>query len=297
MKSLATSLCLVLLILFSFCSAEAVIKIGMLAQRGPEIAMREWGGIAQHLTSELGEEVQIVPLGFTEVLDFCWNEPQGFLFANSWFYVRAKVLRGAKALATVKYQGTSPWFGGTIFVRADSPVSSLADLKGKRFTCVKFSSAGGWLFAKGLIMKETGIVPEKDFADLREGQTHDGVVYTVRDGKADAGTVRTNMLESMQREGKIDMKEFRIVHPMRHPDFDDVCSTPLYPDWPVASLKNTPPQLASRMQQALLSIPQGHSALEQARKINVSYPHLITSLWRNCLNFSKWNRSRSRIRA
>ncbi len=286
MKRLITLICLMLLVSSSF-NAEAVIKIGMLAQRGPEIAIREWGGIAQHLTTQLGQEVQIVPLGFTEVLDFCWNEPQGFLFANSWFYVRAKVLRGAKAIATVKYQGTSPWFGGTSFVRADSPVSTLADLKNKRFICVKFSSAGGWLFAKGLIMKETGIVPEKDFADLREGQTHDGVIYAVRDGKADAGTVRTNMLESMQREGKINTTEFRIIHPMRHPDFDDACSTPLYPDWPVASLKNTPSELASRMQQALLSIPQGHPALEQARKIERFVPALDYEPLEELLKFLK----------
>jgi phosphate/phosphite/phosphonate ABC transporter binding protein len=274
MKRLLISMFLITLMFFFNDHAGAVIKIGMLAQRGPEIALKEWGGIAEHLTKELGEEVQIVPLEFTEVLDFCRNERQGFLFANSWFYVRAKVLRGAKALVTVKYQGTSPWFGGVILVRADSPIISLGDLRGRRFMCVKYSSAGGWLFAKGVIVKETGMAPEKDFAPLSEGLTHDAVVYAVRDGKVDAGTVRTNILETMQREGKIDMKEFRVIHPVRHPDFEDVCSTPLYPDWPVASLKDTPPQLESRMQRALLSIPSSHPALEQARKIERFVPAL-----------------------
>jgi len=118
------------------------------------------------------------------------------------------------------------------------------------------------------------MVPEKDFAPLSEGLTHDAVVRAVAEGKVDAGTVRTNILETMQREGKIDMKGFRVIHPVRHADFEDVCSTPLYPDWPVASLKDTPPQLESRMQRALLSIPSGHPALEQARKIERFVPAL-----------------------
>jgi len=254
--------------------AGAEIKIGMLAQRGPEIALKEWGGIAQYLTTELGQEVKIVPLGFTQVLDFCWNEPQSFLFANSWFYVRAKVLRGANAIVTVKYQGTNPLFGGVILAKAGSGMQSLADLRQKRFMCVKFSSAGGWLFAKGVMVEEAHIQPETDFKELVEGRTHDAVVYAVRDGKVDAGTVRTNILETLQREGKIDMKTFQIIHPVAHPDFGEVCSTPLYPDWPLASLKDTPPDLVARMKKALLSIPPGHPALEQARKIDRFLPAL-----------------------
>jgi ABC-type phosphate/phosphonate transport system substrate-binding protein len=137
MKRLLVSIFLITVIFSFHDQAGAVIKIGMLAQRGPDIALKEWGGLAEYLTKELGEEVQVVTLDFTEVLDFCRNERQGFLFANSWFYIRAKVLRGAKALVTVKYQGTSPWFGGVIFARADSAINSLGDLRGKRFMCVK----------------------------------------------------------------------------------------------------------------------------------------------------------------
>ncbi len=112
--------------------------------------------------------------------------------------------------------------------------------------CVKFSSAGGWLFEKGVIVRG-GIVPERDCGKLVEGRTHDAVVYAIRDKKADVGTVRTNILESMQREGKIDMKDFTIIHPMKHPDFSEVCSTPLYPDWPFASLSKSPPEVTEKL--------------------------------------------------
>lgn len=265
---------LTMLVVIGFASvAQAEIKIGMLAQRGPDIALKEWGGIGDYLTQRMGDKVTIVPLAFTEVLEFSRNEPSAFIFVNSGFYVRAKVLRGAKALVTAKYKGSGASFGGVIFARRDSGISTIDDLRHKILMCVKFSSAGGWLFQKGVLV-EDGLIPEKDCAKLVEGKTHDAVVYAVMNKKADAGTVRTNILESMQREGKINMNDFVIIHPVKHPDFPEVCSTPLYPDWPLASLKKTSPEVAEKMKQALLAMEPGNPALEQARKLERFIPAL-----------------------
>jgi two-component system, LuxR family, sensor histidine kinase TtrS len=57
------------------------------------------------------------------------------------------------------------------------------------------------------------------------------------------------------------------LNQMRHPGVSEACSTPLYPDWVVASLGKTPPELADKVKQALLGLPPGHPALVQARKI------------------------------
>jgi ABC-type phosphate/phosphonate transport system substrate-binding protein len=248
--------------------ALAEIRIGMLAQRGPEMALKEWGALGDYLSQKLGDKVTIVPMNFTNFMDFCDTHPEGFIFTNPWFFVKAKVLKGGKAPATVKYQSSGNLFGGVIFTRRDSGIKTISDMRGKVVMCPKLSSPGGWLFQKGEIVKQ-GIVPEKDFKKLleTEKESHDEVVYAVKQGKVDVGTVRTNLLEAMQREGKINMDEFRILNEQHLEGFPEVCSTPLYPDWPVASLKNTPPQLAARMREALLSIPAGHPALEKARKI------------------------------
>jgi ABC-type phosphate/phosphonate transport system substrate-binding protein len=249
-------------------TVTAEIKIGMLAQRGAETALKEWGGLEKYLSDRLGDKVTVVPLKFSEFMDFCRTDPAQFIFTNPWFYVRAKVMYHARALVTVKYQGAGTMMGGVIFTRSDSGIKSLGDLVGKNLMCAKFSSPGGWLFQKGVMVK-AGMVPERDFKTLIEppSESHDAVVYAVKDGKADAGTVRTNLLETMEREGKIKMSEFRIINETKHEDFPLVCSTPLYPDWCVAALRSTPPKLAEKMKQELLAIPVGNPALEQARKI------------------------------
>lgn len=250
--------------------AQADVRLGMLAQRGPETALKEWGPLGDYLSAKIGEKVIIVPLKFTEFMDFVDREPTGFIFTNPWFYVRAKVLKNAQALVTVKYQGSGDMMAGVIFTRRDSGIKSLQDLRSKVLMCPKLSSPGGWLFAKGEIVK-SGIVPEKDLKQLLETakESHDEVVFAVRDGKADVGTVRNNILETMQREGKINMQDFLVLNEIKHENFSDVCSTPLYPDWPVAALKGTSPELVKKMKQALLSIPKGHPVLEQARRIDV----------------------------
>lgn len=268
MKLRATSVFVLIALACFLTTASAEIKIGMLAQRGAETALKEWSGLEQYLTNQLGEQVTIVPLKFTEFMDFCKSDPSAFIFTNPWFYVRAKVMNGANALVTVRYKGSGNMMGGVIFARNDSGITSLKDLRGKSLMCPKFSSPGGWLFQKGEMMK-AGLAPERDFSQLLEtpNESHDAVAYAVRDGKVDVGTVRTNLLETMQREGKINMSDFRILNPMQHEGFPEVCSTPLYPDWPVASLRDTPPAVARKVKKAFLSIPQGHPALEQARKI------------------------------
>ena len=268
MKSRASLLAAILVLAIVPTLSQAEIKIGMLAQRGPDKAVQEWGGLAELLTEKMGDKVTIVPLAFSEFMDFCDTDRSGFIFTNPWFYVRAKVLKTAKALVTVKYRGSGNMMGGVIFAARDSGISHIDDLRGKVVMVPKLSSPGGWLFEKGEIVKQ-GVNPEKDFKRLVESEkeSHDQVVMAVKEGKADVGTVRTNILETMQREGKISIQDFVIINRMNHQGFPELCSTPLYPDWPVASLRDTRPDLSARMKEALLTIPPGHPALEQARKL------------------------------
>jgi len=131
---------------------------------------------------------------------------------------------------------------------------------------VKETSFGGWR-AAWRELKEAGINPVKDFASLSFGGTHDAVVYAVRDGKVDAGTVRTDTLERMNEEGKIRMDDFYVIHehgggnvhlPFLH-------STREYPEWPIAKLKHTANELAEKVSTELINMPENAVAAQAAR--------------------------------
>jgi ABC-type phosphate/phosphonate transport system substrate-binding protein len=245
-------------------SVFAEIRIGVQAPSGAEKAEQDWAALATYLSGRLGDKVVFVPISPAAFREFCEANPQGFLFHNAWVYIRARLVKGAHALVTVDYQGEGPQFGGVIFARRDSGINSLRDVRDKVLMCYKFSSLGGWLFQKAELIKN-GITPEKDCKQLLEAPDQMAVVQAVKDKKADVGTVRTGILERMQREGKIDLKDFVILNETRHEGFSQLCSTALYPEATLASLRGTPPDLAAKMKSTLLSIPIGHPALRAPR--------------------------------
>ena len=83
-------------------------------------------------------------------------------------------------------------------------------------------------------LKKIGLDPYRHFNELTFGGTHHDVVFAVREGKVDAGTVATSILAQMITKGQ---------------EGSGTCyglSTRLYPEWPFSKLKYTPDDIAER---------------------------------------------------
>ncbi|MDH5298323.1 MAG: phosphate/phosphite/phosphonate ABC transporter substrate-binding protein [Desulfobulbaceae bacterium] len=265
-------------------SAQADFKIGVLAKRGPEEAMKTWGATGDYLTKAVGEKCTIVPLKFTDIEPAVAGNKIDFMLANSAFYVEMEKKHKVRAVTTMinSYKGKPlKEFGGVIFVRQDSPIKTLADIKGKKFMCVKYSSFGGAHMAWRLL-KENGIDPQKDTAAFLEGGKHDNVVLAVKNGAADAGTVRSDTLERMQDEGKIKMSEFRVINQVKD-DFPFVHSTQLYPEWPLAATASTNKALADKVAAALMAMGKDDPAAQAAKVVGWTKPMNYKSV-ADCLN-------------
>ena len=161
-------------------------------------------------------------------------------------------------------------FGGVLFVRSDSPIRSLKQIKGKRFMCVKYSSFGGAQMAWRLLLQQ-GVNPKTDCAAFLEGGTHDNVVMAVKNNKADVGTVRSDTLERMESEGLIQMQDFRIINQMED-SYPFVHSTRLYPEWPLAACATTDPKLAKKVAKALFLLKYTHEAMAASKVYKWTYP-------------------------
>ncbi len=243
------------------------INIGVLARRGPEACLLEWSPTAEYLSERMPDtSFHIVPLTFQEIASAVENGRVDFVIANPYVYVELQNLYGVSRMATTKRlspQGYTPLFGGIIFCRTDRrKINSIEDLKGKSFAAVDETSFGGWMVAWRELQR-FGINPFRDFAALTFNGTHDDVIVAVRDGKADAGTVATPVLEQMIAEGKITPDTFRILNKQTQPGFPYALSTRLYPEWPFARLKHTPDELAEKVAIFLLGMPM-HSAAAKA---------------------------------
>lgn len=251
------------------CLAGEVVKIGVLAKRGPVKALQMWNATGEYLSRALGDKkFEIIPLDFEAVDAAVKNSDVDFFLVNSSMYITAKIKYGATAIATmVNSRNGNPLtsFGGVIITSSENEeINTLADLKGKRFMAVEETSFGGWQMAFKEII-DSGIDPGKDFAELIFIGNHDNVALAVQNEAVDAGTVRTDTLERMQGEGLIDMEDLKVLARKDHAGFPYVCSTKLYPEWPLAKVKSTPDTLAQEVVSALKRLKPSDRAAKDGK--------------------------------
>src|SRR5690606_8723630 len=121
-----------------------------------------------------------------------------------------------------------------------STLQGLEDLRGRRLAIVGRGGFGGYQLVWGEL-DALGIEPEVDLAALHEvGFPMGGVVDAIDAGLADAGVLRSCLLEQHPDW----VARFRVLSPRDEAGFPCATSTPLYPDWPLAALRHTPPELS-----------------------------------------------------
>lgn len=254
------------------------IKIGLRAHRGAEIGLKRWQPTAEYLNEKIPEHTFVfVPFEINSLLNQAVSRNEfHFVLSNPASFIEYKVRYGASPVATLinkrKNQGYTR-FGSVIFTRADrDDINSFEDLKGKTFLGVDEQGFGGWRVTWHELLAK-GIDPYKDFKQLSfAGGIQPNVVYAVRDGKFDAGTVRTDMLERMAESGKIQLDTFKVLEPKEIKNFGFFHSTTLYPEWPFAKLNHTSDELARRVAAALYNIPAESQAAIAGKYVGWTVP-------------------------
>ncbi|MBL8669535.1 MAG: PhnD/SsuA/transferrin family substrate-binding protein [Alphaproteobacteria bacterium] len=237
------------------------MRIGVLAQRGMEEALRAWVPTARHLGERIpSRSFAVVPLAQSELSDAARSGQVDFVITNAAHLAALGVEAGARPIATLRASDDHEYgslFGAVVFARSErTDLATFADLRGKRFAAASRDSFGGFHLAWRELAR-AGIDPDTDFARLGFlGLPQDEVVYAVIAGEYDAGTVRAGLLEQLAAEEKIDLAEIRVVAPRDPPRFPYRLSTPLYPEWAIAALRTTPGALSAEVMLALLAMPR-----------------------------------------
>ena len=106
-------------------------------------------------------------------------------------------------------------------------------------------------------LKKHGIDAPDIFSNLDfTGFPQNKVVYSVLEGRFDAGTFRTDELETLAQLGKINLADIKVLNLKKADGFPFLLSTDLYPEWPFAKTKNTSEHLAKQVALALLKVTE-----------------------------------------
>lgn len=236
-------------------------KVAVRAHRGIEIAIKQWQPTMQALEKALPEHhFTLIPIvNINEITERAGKGEFHFVLTNPSSYVELNELYDAKALVTLnnkRVNTAQSQFGSVIFTHArNSEIMGLSSMKGKSLMAVSEPAFGGWRVA-WLEMLGQGFDPYRDLklVSFTESRTQPEVVMAVLDGKVDIGVVRTDLLERLEAEGKIDMRSLRVINNQDIKEFPFFLSAALYPEWPLAALTTVPSGHIEQVKSALRDI-------------------------------------------
>lgn len=122
-------------------------------------------------------------------------------------YLQAKKRAGAELLAVQVENGSSTYLAG-IFVRGDSPLHTLGDLKGKTLAVGDPGSTSSFAFPLAMLIK-AGVDPVKDLAKIVFAGSHVNSLTACAEGRADAGAASFLSLEKAVSDKKIPADKLR----------------------------------------------------------------------------------------
>ena len=236
----------------------ALVRVGVLAHRGPEAAVSDWLPLMDYLSASIANhDFELVPVTLISTAEKVSAREIEFLITNPGHFVTLAEEYPVSAIATRKLDidGTSSGlstYGTAVLVRAGSGITSIAELRGKRVAAVSRDAFGGFQVAWSE-MRAHGVNAFDDLASLSfMGFPQDDIANAVLRNDADAGIVRSGLLEKLESEGRIARHELHVLNSRSQPDYPYRITGHLYPEWPFVSVPGVSRDLADTVLLALL---------------------------------------------
>ena len=250
----------ILVIFFSGTVIEAkeVIRFGVLSIAPPSRIYAKWQPFVDYVSQQLNQEIKIViPRGFKKMKKAAADGKVDFFYINSHVFYRLK--QEGKAIAVAQMENISGSITSTsdIFVRSDSHINSVEQLKGKSIAFISPMGAGGYL-APRAYMYNKGLQTKSQTKEIFTKNLSNSI-HKVLLGEINAGTMCGVNYKLMSK--KIDMGELKIIGK----------SSP-YPENVIAARKDINALLLNKFKQVVIAMPnskEGRKVLDSMHSMKI----------------------------
>jgi phosphonate transport system substrate-binding protein len=217
------------------------IRVALLPDENASTIIQNAQPLKAYLEKALGRPVEIVvTTDYSSMIEAMRFGRIEVAYFGPLSYVLARSKSEIEAFAVGLSRGT-PTYTSVVVVQSDSPVKTLADLKGKIVAYGDQASTSSHLVPRAML-QDAGLVADTDYKTVYLG-AHDAVARAVETGKVPAGALSKPIYDSLVKAGKLDGGKLRIL-----------AETKPIPNYPMALQSKLSPGLKEQIRRAFLDI-------------------------------------------
>ena len=237
-------------------SSGTELTIGLIPEQNVFKQTARYRPLGDYIAKKTGIRVKFTILSrYGNIIDRFTTEKLDGVFFGSFTGALAIQKLGVEFIARpVNLDGSSTYWG-YIFVRKDSGIRTVTDMKGKRLAFVDKATTAGYVFPVAYL-KENGVNDIKTyFREAYFAGSHDAAIYAVLDGKADVGCAKHSMFDRVAR-----------TDPRVKKDLVILAQSPQVPSNGLGVRKDMSPVLKRQLRDVLIGMdkdPEGKEILKK----------------------------------
>lgn len=194
------------------------IRIGIVPSVSPVVLMEQSQPLMDYLSEKLNASVELVLFDkYEELIRALENKETELVIAGSFTAYEAITETGAVPLCRPEKNKIST-YRGVIFVRKNTGIKSLSEMKNHSFAYVNKETSAGYIFPRAEI-KKLGKDPDEFFSAIVFGEKHDLTINKVLDGGFDGGAVKNTIYYKMANDNPRIKEETVVI--MEGKDYPD----------------------------------------------------------------------------
>ena len=177
------------------------LVIGLIPEMNVFEQVERYQGLAEYLSERLNRPVRLTMLSrYGNIVERILNKEVDAAFLGSFTGALVTAQLGWKPIARPINADDSSTYWGYIFVRKDSGITEVAQMRGQRMAFVERATTAGYIFPVAYF-KERGVDDvEEYFAEVQFWGSHDSSINAVLEGRANVGAAKNTIWERMSRQ-------------------------------------------------------------------------------------------------